>query len=177
MRVVIPILLVFASSACASRGADGEWPSLAYRPGENVLQGPCDPRGTQTADMISEAKPADVMLPPTVPSDASLTALESSLAEIEAEWAAQAARTETAVAAAAGRKEGPVWGGAQIALSRLEAVYGRAAPLETRMAALLAEFMSPALIPDEVARLDARLTAFRARHLERLDRLRTRVER
>ncbi|MGB3723355.1 MAG: hypothetical protein WA979_11140 [Pacificimonas sp.] len=174
MRLLFSLALILILPACASRVGDGEWPSLAYRPGEDRSAGPCEEGGMAGAaeTELATLNPAPVTMPPPAPAPKTLDGIDAALAAVEADWENAVARAEDAVARARGQRSGPVWGSAQIALSRLEAVFGQTAPLDAEIMGLMAPFAATGGAPEALQAIDTRMKAFRARHLERFDALR-----
>ncbi len=117
---VAPLLLSATLLAGCAATADGEWPSLARRPGEIEA-------GTR-GPSPEPAAPAAVATPATVPDDGAVNEAAARIADIskeftdvEARWQKQRVETETALAGAErAAPNTPAWSKAQLELTRLE---------------------------------------------------------
>ncbi|MHB9880515.1 hypothetical protein ACSMXM_12780 [Pacificimonas sp. ICDLI1SI03] len=169
-------LLALLGSACMAPGNGGAWPSLAHRPGERIAPGPCNLRADAAVPAPEVTEP--LYTPPVMAadmpiSDAELAELDSELGRIIADWDRQAASAEAAVESAqSASPSSTLWGAAQIELSRLEAVYGRSAPLDVRLARAEQPLVTDA---GPLGEAIERYEAFRRRHLSTYDGLRQRL--
>lgn len=134
---VLPILLALAGCAAA---ADGQWPSLARRPGE-----------TENTASVAAAAPAAEPAAPT--GDASAAAVASGrtadiareFADVETRWQRQRGVTETAVAAARrAPPSDPAWPKGQLELTRLERIGAEIAELRDRADAVAGDLAQAA---------------------------------
>ncbi|MEM8825588.1 MAG: hypothetical protein AAGD40_01500 [Pseudomonadota bacterium] len=162
-------LILGTLSACA-RGDSEPWPSLAYRPGETAALGPCGrDRLNALPSMPAPATdtPGAEIAALADPADTDEAELARTLDRIIADWDRQQEVTATAVANAAATADGSIARGtAEIELSRLDGIYGRAAALHAAMA----DPSYKAVRTEDSLR--TRLAEFRDRHLVRFTALR-----
>lgn len=170
MRIVplLPLLL----AGCAAT-ADGEWPSLARRPGEIETGGRAEP--------VAEAAPVATAAPaPTAADDAAVVTAAARIADIAREfaevqerWSRQRAGTDAALAAArSAAANTPAWSKAQLELTRLERLGATMAELGDRANAIAGDLAqasaagsnaTPALA--SAGALISRIETGRAEHL------------
>ena len=119
MRCLFPALLLLAG--CAS-DMQGNWPTLAHRPGEIAIDGTALPTCPGCgADMTARPPPPAAPLPLPGGTEQRLAATAAVIAEAEAKVPAQARRANAAIAAArldAGRS-----GDAEVERSRFENLF------------------------------------------------------
>jgi hypothetical protein len=118
MMRLIPLLPLILAGCAAT--ADGEWPSLARRPGEIETGARAEP----VAAAPTVAAPAAAPAPPdatVVTAAARVADIAREFAEVSARWARQRATTDAALAAArSAAADTPAWSTAQLELTRLE---------------------------------------------------------
>jgi hypothetical protein len=121
------VAVAAALQGCASSNASGKWPSLEPRPGEIAPLVPRTPLGACAncgADVFA-APPTPPPPPPPQPAPADVASridiVAKVIAKIEADYPAQLALTEKAVAA--GRAGGDAEVEAEVQRSRLEAIF------------------------------------------------------
>ncbi len=168
MMRLIPLLPLILAGCAAT--ADGEWPSLARRPGEIETGGRAEP--------VAEAAPAAAPAPAAddatvVTAAARIADIARELAEVEGRWARQRGATDTALAAARGAAPSTAaWSKAQLELSRLERLGATMGELGERTNAIAGDLaqasaagsvVKPAL--DSAGALLGRIEAARAEHL------------
>ena len=162
MRSVLPVLLLV--SACASN-TQGEWPTLAPRPGEISADGAAFPTCPGCGPAAVEKPLAVVAPPPPLPADtdARLGSIVAEIAEVEAKAPAQARRADIAIAAA--RSDPARSGDAEVERSRFETLFLSLGTVESRLDTLGDEIAGRAgadAAEIRIAALRARLAALQA---------------
>jgi hypothetical protein len=162
-------LILLAAAGCAAT-ADGQWPSLARRPGE-VESGaravPPEPAAAETPAPAGDAAPVAVAAGRTA-------AAAREFDEVEARWRQQREATDAAVAAAKGAApNSAAWSKAQLELTRLERIGAEITELRDRLDAIAGDLAQAATQNSDVgAALQAtgavigRVEAARAAHLQ-----------
>ena len=166
-------LLLLGLTGCAAT-ADGQWPSLARRPGEVESGAPAGPAPPEPA--VATASPGDPA-PVAVAASRTVDAARE-FAEVEARWQRQRGVTEAAVAA--GRGAAPssaAWAKAQLELTRLERIGAEIADLRDRADAIAGDLAQAAARGSDVAAalaatgsLIVRIDAARVAHLGLFER-------
>lgn len=156
--------------ACAAT-AEGEWPSLARRPGEAESGSPAAEAPPPVTDPGATG-PAGAMISPAV-AVGRIDEAARNLEQISARWQRQSTETQTAVAAAQGTAVGSQpWSRAQLELTRLERIGAELADLRDQLDAVAGELavastqggdVKSAL--DRAGALIARVEQARAEHL------------
>lgn len=146
MTRLLPLLLL-AATGCAAT-ADGQWPSLARRPGEIES-------GTRAAEpaQASTSPPAPAGDPAPVAVAAGRTAdAAREFGEVDARWQRQRAATEAAVTAARGAApSSAAWAKAQLELTRLERIGAEIGELRDRTDAIAGDLAQAATQGSDVA--------------------------
>ena len=146
MKRLVPALLL-ATAGCAAT-ADGQWPSLARRPGEvesGVRAAPGPP-----APAVAEAPTGDAA--PVAVAAGRTAAAAREFTEVEARWQRQRTTTEAAVAAARGATPSSApWAKAQLELTRLERLGAEIAELRDRTDAIAGDLAQAAAQNSDVA--------------------------
>jgi hypothetical protein len=167
----LPLLVLLLLPACASN-ADGEWPSLARRPGEiTAAEEAAEPAAT-----TAQATPATQATPSTIATAAAARIADAAreLQEVETRWQRQRTATQAAVGAAgnAARNSSP-WATAQLELTRLERVGAEAADLRDRLDAVAGDLAVAAAGGNDVAgplrqagEVIGRIDTLRSQHLQ-----------
>lgn len=169
MRIVplLPLLL----AGCAAT-ADGEWPSLARRPGEIETGGRAEPVAEPVAATPAPAAPAadDAAV---VTAAARIADIAREFAEVQERWGRQRGATDAALAAArSAAANTPAWSKAQLELTRLERLGATMGELGDRANAIAGDLaqasaagssVKPAL--DSAGALISRIETGRAEHL------------
>lgn len=172
MMRLLPLLLL-AVTGCAAT-ADGEWPSLARRPGEIEA-------GTRAAAETPPEAATPVTAAPAPAGDnaavvtaaARIADIAREFTELEGRWARQRTATDTALTAAkSAAPSTPAWSRAQLELTRLERLGATMAELGDRANGIAGDLAQAAAAGSEVkAALDSagvligRIEAARADHL------------
>lgn len=169
-----PTLLLLLTTAGCAATADGEWPSLARRPGEIES-------GTRAAPPLQAAAP-ETTVPEAPAGDAAPVAVAAGRTaaaarefdEVEARWQSQRGATEAAVSAARGAApSSQAWSKAQLELTRLERIGAEIAELRDRTDTIAGDLAQAAAQGSDVqaalaatGTLIARIEAGRAAHLQ-----------
>lgn len=166
MRHIAPLMLLMLAGCAAA--ADGEWPSLARRPGE-IENGaaavtvpapePALPAGDASATAVAAGRTADIA---------------REFGDAEARWQRQRGVTETAVAAARGvAPSDPAWAKGQLELTRLERIGAEITELRDRADAVAGDLAQAAATGSDVraglegvGALIARIETARTAHLQ-----------
>ncbi|MFC3714480.1 hypothetical protein ACFOMD_18075 [Sphingoaurantiacus capsulatus] len=170
---VAPLLLSATLLAGCAATADGEWPSLARRPGEIEA-------GTR-GPAPEPAAPAAVVTPPEAPADdsavneaaARIADISKEFTDVEARWQKQRVETETALTGAErAAPNTPAWSKAQLELTRLERLGATIGELRDRANVVAGDLAQASARGSDVkAPLDSagtligRIEAARAAHL------------
>jgi hypothetical protein len=168
------LLLLLATAGCAAT-ADGQWPSLARRPGEIESGGGAAPQ----PEIVPAATPAEAAAPPGDAAPVAVAAGRTAAAarefnEVEARWQRQRGVTEAAVTAARGAApSSQAWAKAQLELTRLERIGAEIAELRDRTDAIAGDLAQAATQGSDVqaalaatGAVIARIEAARAAHLQ-----------
>lgn len=164
----LPALILLVLPACAAT-AEGQWPSLARRPGEAESASP------------AVAAPAEPL--PVASGDASAAAVASGrvaevareLEQLNARWQRQRDDTEAAVTAARGAAaSSQPWARAQLELTRFERLGAEMLELRDRLDAIAGDLALASAqggevkaVLDQAGQLILQLEAGRAEHLRR----------
>lgn len=163
------LLLLLATAGCAAT-ADGEWPSLARRPGEIESGSRAAP---PTATPPEAAAPSGDAAPVAVAAGRTAAAARE-FDEVAERWQRQRGATEAAVTAARGAApSSQAWAKAQLELTRLERIGAEIAELRDRTDAIAGDLAQAATQGSDVqaalaatGALIARIEAARAAHLQ-----------
>jgi hypothetical protein len=164
----LPLALLLLLPACAAT-AEGQWPSLARRPGEVDSGSPSvAPAAAPTASATTgDASAAAVAA-------GRIAGASKDFEQLTASWRQQRDQTEAAVAAARGTAaSSQPWSRAQLELTRLERLGSEISELRERLNAVAGDLALAAAQGSEVAaalgqagQLIARIEAARAEHLQ-----------
>lgn len=158
-------LMLLMLSGCAA-GADGQWPSLARRPGEiesgasavAPVPEPARPVGDAAATAVATGRTADIA---------------REFGDVEARWQRQRGVTDAAVAAARrAAPSDPAWAKGQLELTRLERIGAEITELRDRADAIAGDLAQAAAAGNDVkaavegtGALITRIETARAAHL------------
>ena len=163
------LFLLLATAGCAAT-AQGEWPSLARRPGEIESGARAAPAAEPPAETSA---PAGDPAPDAVAAGRTADAARE-FDEVRARWERQRTATEAAVAAARGTTpSSQAWAKAQLELTRLERIGAEMSDLRDRADAIAGDLAQAATQGTDVrAALEAvgaligRIETARAAHLQ-----------
>lgn len=170
MMRLVPLLPLILAGCAAT--ADGEWPSLARRPGEIETGGRAEP--------VAAATPVVAPATPPAPPDVTVTAAAARIADISREftelaerWGRQRVATEAALAAArSAAPSTPAWSKGQLELTRLERLGATMSELGDRTNAIAGDLAQASAAGSDVrVALDSagvllgRIETARAEHL------------
>lgn len=133
MNRVVPFAIVLMLSACAA-GAEGEWPSLARRPGE-VESGSTLVEATPPAEPAATGPAGNAAVP--VVAIGRIDEAARNFEQVSTRWKQQSSATQAAVAAARGAAvSSQPWSHAQLELTRLERLGAELSDLRSQLGAV-----------------------------------------
>lgn len=173
MMRLVPLLPMILAGCAAT--ADGEWPSLARRPGEIETGARAEPVAeTPPAAAATAAPAAPAAADATVVTAAARIAdIARELSDVESRWGRQRAATDAALAAARGAAPStPAWSKGQLELTRLERLGATMSELGDRANAIAGDLAQASAAGSDVkVALDSagvllgRIETARAEHL------------